>query len=100
MNKPKPTKYSSVVFNQLCKLIPNGMVRNLATEYEVDKKSRTFSPWSHVVSLLYCQLTHSIGLNDLAMLYATIALSCLPCVERPRRVVMDSRMRTKFVMPT
>lgn len=26
---------------------------------------RSFSAWSHVVSLLYCQLTHSIGLNDL-----------------------------------
>lgn len=64
-NKPKPTKHSSVVFNQLCKLIPVGMVRSLAAEYGVDKKSRTFSPWSHVVCLLYCQLTHCIGLNDL-----------------------------------
>ena len=25
---------------------------------------RTFSPWSHVVSLLFAQLTHAIGLND------------------------------------
>jgi hypothetical protein len=30
----------------------------------VEKKARTFSPWSHVVSLLYAQLTHSLGLND------------------------------------
>jgi hypothetical protein len=28
-------------------------------------KSRTFSPWSHTVSLLDAQLTHCIGLNDL-----------------------------------
>jgi hypothetical protein len=40
------------------------MVRNLASEYGVDKKYRTFSAWSQVVSLLYTQLTHSIGLND------------------------------------
>jgi len=40
------------------------MVRNLASEHGVDKKCRTFSAWSHVVSLLYAQLTHSIGLND------------------------------------
>ena len=26
--------------------------------------ARTFSAWSHVVSLLYAQLTHSVGLND------------------------------------
>ncbi len=64
MNKPKPTKHSQVVFNQLCKFIPVGMVGNLASEYGVDKKCRTFSAWSHVVSLLYAQLTHSIGLND------------------------------------
>jgi len=30
----------------------------------VDKKVRKFSAWSHVISLLYAQLTHSIGLND------------------------------------
>ncbi|NRA27845.1 MAG: DUF4372 domain-containing protein, partial [Opitutales bacterium] len=63
--KPKPTKHGSVVFHQLCKLIPVGMVSSLAKEHGIDKKSRTFSPWSHVVSLLYCQLTHCIGLNDL-----------------------------------
>lgn len=40
------------------------MVCNLAKQYHVDRKSRTFSAWSHVVSLLYAQLTHAIGLND------------------------------------
>ena len=30
----------------------------------MEKKVRTFSAWSHVVSLIYAQLTHSIGLND------------------------------------
>src|ERR1700738_3719746 len=24
----------------------------------------TFSPWSHLVSMLFAQLTHAIGLND------------------------------------
>jgi len=31
----------------------------------VEDRSRTFSPWSHTVSLLHAQLTHCIGLNDL-----------------------------------
>ena len=26
--------------------------------------ARTFSPWSHVVCMLFAQLTHAIGLND------------------------------------
>lgn len=27
-------------------------------------RSRSFTPWSHVVSLLFAQLTHATGLND------------------------------------
>ena len=30
----------------------------------MEEKARTFSPWSHVVSLLFAQLTHALGLND------------------------------------
>jgi hypothetical protein len=40
------------------------LTEKLARKHGVDKKSRTFTPWSHVVSLLFAQLTHSIGLND------------------------------------
>ena len=36
----------------------------IARETKVDERARTFSPWSHVVALIYAQLTHSIGLND------------------------------------
>ena len=40
------------------------MVRSLAIEYGVATKCRSFSEWSHVVALLYAQLTHAISLND------------------------------------
>jgi hypothetical protein len=30
----------------------------------VDKKARTFSPWSHGVALLFAQFTHALSLND------------------------------------
>lgn len=36
----------------------------LARETGVETMARTFSAWSHVVALLYVQLTHAIGLND------------------------------------
>lgn len=62
--KNLPAKSKLPVFTQLCKLIPPHLVSKLASKHGVDKKSRTFTPWSHVVSLLYAQLTHSIGLND------------------------------------
>jgi hypothetical protein len=30
----------------------------------VDEKARSYSAWSHVVAMLYAQLTHALGLND------------------------------------
>jgi hypothetical protein len=60
----KPTRSKFTLVRQLGNLIPNHLVPRLARETGVDQKARTFSPWSHVVSLLYAQLTHSLGLND------------------------------------
>ena len=63
--KTKPAKKSDyTVLNQICNLIPPLLVPNLARAHGVDKKSRTFSPWSHVVSLMYAHLSHAFGLND------------------------------------
>ncbi|MBU0715721.1 MAG: IS4 family transposase [Verrucomicrobia bacterium] len=52
------------MLKQICNLISPHLVNNLAQEYGVDEKSRTFTPWSHVTALVYAQLTHAIGLND------------------------------------
>jgi hypothetical protein len=59
---PAPSKLN--LLRQLCNFIPSFLVPKLAKETGVEKKVRTFSGWSHVVSLIYAQLTHSIGLND------------------------------------
>ena len=59
---PAPSKLN--LLRQICNLIPGFLVPKLARETGVQEKVRTFSAWSHVVSLLYAQLTHSIGLND------------------------------------
>jgi hypothetical protein len=52
------------VLRQLVELIPNHLVRTLAREHGIDRQARTFSAWSHVVTLLYAQLTHALSLND------------------------------------
>jgi Transposase DDE domain/Domain of unknown function (DUF4372) len=62
--KTAPTLHQHSVLRQICNYIPAFLVPKLARTTKVDKKARTFSPWSHVVSLLYAQLTHAIGLND------------------------------------
>jgi hypothetical protein len=65
MKKPQaPTANKLTVLNQLCKLIPAYLVPHLANETGVDEKARTYTPWSHVVTLGYAQLTHSLSLND------------------------------------
>jgi hypothetical protein len=64
-NKPiKPTRSQFTILRQVCNLIPPHMVAKIARATGVEDKSRTFSPWSHVVSQGYAQLTHSISLND------------------------------------
>lgn len=62
--QPRPSASKFSVLRQLCNLIPSHLVPKLARETGVDKTCRTFSAWSHVVAMLYAQLTHSIGLND------------------------------------
>jgi hypothetical protein len=62
--QPRPSASKFSVLRQLCNLIPSHLVPKLARETGVDKACRTFSAWSHVVAMLYAQLTHSIGLND------------------------------------
>jgi len=59
---PKRSQFS--VLRQICNSIPPHLVPKLARETGVDAKARTFSPWSHLVSLIYAQHTHAIGLND------------------------------------
>lgn len=60
----KPTRSSFTLLRQLCNLIPTHLVSQLARDTGVAERARTFTPWSHVVSLIYAQLTHALGLND------------------------------------
>jgi hypothetical protein len=62
--KSKPTRGKFSILAQLCKIIPTHLVPFLARETGAHKKARTFSPWSHVVAMLYAQFTHALGLND------------------------------------
>ena len=65
MNNTKiPTGSKFTVLRQLCNYIPNHLVPKLARETGVDDQARTYDEWSHIVTLCYAQVTHSIGLND------------------------------------
>jgi hypothetical protein len=70
-----PARGKLSIAHQLLNFIPPHLVPRLARECGVEEKSRTFTPWSHVVSLVYAHLTHSIGLNDVC---DSLQLHCGP----------------------
>lgn len=59
---PTRSKFSSL--QQVIEWIPPFLVAKLARKHGVDTRARSFSPWSHVVALLYAQMVHAISLND------------------------------------
>lgn len=59
-----PTRSTFSIFRQLCNLLSTHLGSQLARATGVDKISRSFKPWSHVVSLLFAQFTPVLGLND------------------------------------
>ena len=63
--KTPPARSKFTVLRQICNYIPPFLVPQIARATGAEDKSRSFAPWSHVVSLLYGQLNHSVGLNDL-----------------------------------
>ena len=81
----KPKLFSTL--GQICKLIPVHLVAKLARETGVEDKARTFTPWSHVVTLLYAQLAHALSLNDVcdALSFVTGRLQAIRGAKAPSR---------------
>jgi hypothetical protein len=82
-----PTAGKLTVLRQVCNHIPSHLVPRLAHETGVDERARTFTPWSHVVTLGYAQLTHSLSLNDVcdALDLNSGPLSAIRGATRPTR---------------
>jgi hypothetical protein len=59
-----PTRRKITILKQVLDNVSPYSVSKLARRYNVDKRSRTFSPWSHVVSMLFAQISHALSLND------------------------------------
>ena len=97
--RTKPTANKLSILHQLCNYIPGHLVVNLARKHGVDKKARSFTPWSHVVSMLYAQLTHSIGLNDVCdALWAITEERCRAFEGQRLPAAVDFPMPINIVM--
>jgi hypothetical protein len=60
--KNKPAASKLTILRQLCQLIPPHLTIQIARDKHID--SRSFSPWSHVVSMAYAHLCQAASLND------------------------------------
>jgi hypothetical protein len=60
----KPAKSKITLLRQVIANIPAYLVPFLAAKHGVTKQARTFSAWSHVVSMLFAHLSHALSLND------------------------------------
>ena len=76
---------------QLCNYIPTHLVPELSRSTGAQEKARTYSAWSHVLALLYAQLTHALGLNGLVLLLALVAIWRLLAGGRAADLFRDVR---------
>jgi hypothetical protein len=92
-----PTRHKFTILKQVVEKIPGYLVSKLAREHNVDQKSRTFSPWSHVVSMVYAQLGHALSLNDVCdgLRNHAVPLSTLRGATAPSRNGLSHANRTR-----
>lgn len=91
----KPNKSNLSTLKQVCQLIPPHLVQKLANKNGV--KTRKFSAWSHVVTLLYTQLSHSLSLNDVcdSLGNHSSALDSIRKASPPRKNTLSYANRTR-----
>lgn len=58
----RPAQTQHTVFRQVCNWIPAHMIPQLARDYGID--ARGFSEVSHVLSLIYTHVAHTLSLNE------------------------------------
>lgn len=65
MTKTTPARSNIVALKQVLNLIPRNLISRHARETGVGGKARSFSVTSHLAAMLFAQLSHAIGLNDI-----------------------------------
>jgi hypothetical protein len=97
-NKNKqPSQRNLTVLRQLVELIPTHLVAMLARETGAEARARTFSPWSHVVAMVYAQVSHALGLNDVcdALRLRVSALYAMRGATPPARNTLSHANKTR-----
>jgi hypothetical protein len=82
---------------QICDLIPPHLISNLAKEHGVEEQSRAFTPASHVLALMFAQVSHALSLNDVCdtLQNHTGALTTMRRAVPPRRNTLSHANRER-----
>jgi len=88
---------TSTTLHQICNLIPSKLLLAAFMKSGTRDNSRSFTPWSHVLSMVFAQIMGSTSLNDIcdsARLHATAFTRCRRA-ETPKRNTLSHANRTR-----
>ncbi|MCW5981187.1 MAG: DUF4372 domain-containing protein [Bryobacteraceae bacterium] len=55
----------SSIFSQMLRLIPRGAFAAAVDKHQAERHARGFRSWTHLVSMLFCQLGHAQSLREI-----------------------------------
>lgn len=92
---PRPTRRAYTVLRQLVQWIPGGLVDQLARDAKAD--IRSFSAFSHVLALLYGQISKAGSLNEIcdALNLHAPELNRIRGATAPKRNTFSNANRTR-----
>jgi hypothetical protein len=92
-----PSRHSLAVLAQVFKLIPGNLIPRLANEHGVSKRCRRFTASSHVLALMFGQLSHAVSLNDICdcLRYHSGALVGMRGAVAPSRNALSNANRVR-----
>ncbi len=93
----RPIRHKFTILQQVMSILPIHLVQKLSRRFGVDKQARSFPPWSHVVSLVFAQISHALSLNDVcdSLRNHSSALSTFRGATTPRRNTLSHANRKR-----
>ena len=88
----------TIIFNQLIEGIDRKNFNNLAETHEANRYVKSFDAWSHLLTLLYAQLSNQESLRTIEMNFGhVIRKEKLNNVARPKRVTLSEANKRRPV---
>lgn len=89
-------RHQQTVLRQICNLIPSHLIASAFVDSGTRDTSRKFSPWSHVLSMVFAQFMGSSSINDICdstQLHATAFTSCRRATTPHRNTLSNANRK-------